>query len=172
MNANHGDPVPGPSRRSGCVGPRRLTPHFEPQALDRPRRKAHYADTNFHLLGAVLEAVTGERIACSTRSFSRRWAWPTRRRFRIRPGRGPRPSPDVAVWSKDVVLRISGALATQRAKGGIVSTVTDQLRFMSALVGGEVFSDPSTWNRMTSRFHRVIFPVDYGLGVMRYAPPR
>src|SRR5690606_24910036 len=24
---------------------------------------AHYADTNFHLLGAVLEAVTGERIA-------------------------------------------------------------------------------------------------------------
>nr|MBO2500922.1 hypothetical protein [Acidimicrobiia bacterium] len=63
MNANHGDPVPGPSRRSGCVGPRRLTPHFEPQALDRPRRKAHYADTNFHLLGAVLEAVTGERIA-------------------------------------------------------------------------------------------------------------
>src|SRR5690606_34911152 len=63
MNANHGAPVPGPSRRSGCVGPRRLTPHFEPQALDRPRRKAHYADTNFHLLGAVLEAVTGERIA-------------------------------------------------------------------------------------------------------------
>jgi len=78
----------------------------------------------------------------------------------------------VAVWSKDVVLRISGALATQRAKGGIVSTVTDQLRFMSALVGGEVFSDPSTWNRMTARFHRVFFPVDYGLGVMRYAPPR
>jgi D-alanyl-D-alanine carboxypeptidase len=63
-------------------------------------------------------------------------------------------------------------LTHQKADGGIISTVTDQLSFMRALAGGGFFDDPGTWLRMQERFHRIFFPIEYGLGVMRYAPPR
>ena len=50
--------------------------------------------------------------------------------------------------AKDVVLRPQGALRHQVADGGIVSTLHDQVRFMSALVTGEVFTSADTWPRM------------------------
>jgi D-alanyl-D-alanine carboxypeptidase len=87
-----------------------------------------------------------------------------------RPGRPP--APDTDVWAKTVVLRPDGALHHQVADGGIVSTVQDQVRLMTAIVTGAVFDDPATWPRMQERYARVFFPIDHGLGVMRYAPPR
>lgn len=150
-----------------------LPPHFDPQPVNRRRRKARYSDTNFQLLGAVLETIASRPLAdlfdelvfgpldlVSTSSYPHP------------PRSGASPEPDAMVWSKDVVLEIAGALSTQKADGGIVSTLADQLRFIAALVSGVIFSDPSTWARMTARFNRVFFPVEYGLGVMRYAPPR
>ena len=43
---------------------------------------------------------------------------------------------------------------------------------MTAIVTGEVFADPSTWDRMQAHPSKIFFPVEYGLGVMRYAPAR
>jgi D-alanyl-D-alanine carboxypeptidase len=43
---------------------------------------------------------------------------------------------------------------------------------MQALVRSEVFEHSSTWDRMQQRFNRIFFPIEYGLGVMRYAPAR
>jgi D-alanyl-D-alanine carboxypeptidase len=80
--------------------------------------------------------------------------------------------PQAAVWAGDVVLVPDGALTHQVADGGIISTLADQVRFLRAVVGGEVFDDPRTWPRLHERVNRVFFPIDYGLGVMRYAPPR
>lgn len=150
-----------------------LAPHFPPQPLDAPRRKARYADTNYQLLGAVIEQVTGQPLPeifdallfrplglHSTSSYPRS------------PRSGVSPEPDARVWSKDIVLQVGGALRHQTADGGIVSTLGDQLRFMDALVGGNIFDDPGTWPSMYQRPNRVFFPVEYGLGLMRYAPPR
>jgi hypothetical protein len=47
-----------------------------------------------------------------------------------------------------------------------------QVRFLQAIVGGEVVDDQATWQSMQQPRNRIFFPVDYGLGVMRYAPPR
>ena len=63
-------------------------------------------------------------------------------------------------------------LRHQVPDGGIISTLDDQVRFLSALVGGQVFADLRTWARMHENTHRIFFPIEYGLGVMRYAPPR
>jgi D-alanyl-D-alanine carboxypeptidase len=46
------------------------------------------------------------------------------------------------------------------------------VRFLRAVVGGEVFEDPATWPRTYERTNRISFPIEYGLGVMRYAPSR
>lgn len=150
---------------------RRLTPHFPPQPIDG--RKARYADTNYQLLGAVIESVHGAdlREVFASVLFGPLGLQSTSA-YPHPPSSGGSPEPDVRVWAKDVVLKPGGALTHQKADGGIVSTLDDQLTFMRALVGGRIFDDPATWARMTQRMNRVFFPIDYGLGVMRYAPPR
>lgn len=152
---------------------RKMTPHFEPQPLDRPRRKARYADTNYQLLGAVIEAVAGKPIhEVFDELLLRPLALDATSSYPHPPRNGASPEPTAHIWSKDTVLRPEGALTHQRADGGIVSTLVDQVRFMQALVGGEIFEEAATWERMHARCNRIFFPVDYGLGVMRYAPSR
>lgn len=150
-----------------------LTPHFPPQPLDAPRPRARYADTNYQLVGAVIEQVTGEALAAV---FDRLVFGPLglddTSSYPHMPRSGRSFAPETTVWAKDVVLRPDGALRHQVADGGIVSTLQDQVRFMTALVDGEMFEDPATWPRMQRRFARVFFPIDYALGVMRYAVPR
>lgn len=46
---------------------RRLRPHFAPQDLDARRVKVRYSDTNYQLLGAIVEAVTGVAFAVALR---------------------------------------------------------------------------------------------------------
>jgi CubicO group peptidase (beta-lactamase class C family) len=150
-----------------------LRPHFPPQPLDSASVRARYADTNYQLLGAVLQEVAGRPLAdlfdelllaplglANTSSYPRR------------PGSGADPGPQVDVWARNTVLHPDGALRHQVPDGGIISTLDDQVRFLNALVGGQVFADPGTWARMHEHTHRIFFPIEYGLGVMRYAPPR
>ena len=150
-----------------------LTPHFPPQPLDAPKRQAVYADTNFQLLGAVVEHVTGKALRVV---FDETLLGPLglhdTSSYPEQPRSGAPAAPQAAVWSGDVVLEPAGALTHQVADGGVISTLADQLRFLRAVVGGEVYEAPGTWQRMHQHANRVFFPVDYGLGVMRYAPPR
>ena len=150
-----------------------LEPHFPPQPLDASRPLARYADTNYQLIGAAIEEVTGEplhvvfdRLLFAPLGLDDTSSYPHV------PRSGRSAEPGTSVWAKGVVLQPAGALRHQVADGGIVSTLEDQVRFMTALVAGEVFADPATWPQMQRRFARVFFPIDYGLGVMRYAPPR
>lgn len=152
---------------------RAMQPHFPPQPVDSARRRAKYADTNYQLLGAVLEEVadaplreTFDRMIFAPLGLDATSSYPNA------PRDGRSPEPDATVWSKNVALKPSGALTFQKADGGIISTVGDQLRFMRALATGDLFADPGTFRRMGSHTNRIFFPVEYGLGVMRYAPAR
>ena len=150
-----------------------LTPHFPPQDVDAPKRRARYADTNYQLLGAVLEAVAGQPLPTLFDTLLLQpLALDDTASYPYAPRSGASPEPGTDVWAKDTVLRPAGALRHQVPDGGMISTLADQVRFMTAIVSGEVFADPSTWARMQAHPNRVFFPVDYGLGVMRYAPAR
>jgi CubicO group peptidase (beta-lactamase class C family) len=152
---------------------RALKPHFPPQPLGSAKRRAKYADTNYQLLGKVLETVTGQplhdlfaEVIFAPAGLEATSSYP-------HPPRGGRsPEPDATVWAKDVVVHPAGVLTYQNAEGGIISTVPDQLRFMQAMVSGTLFNDAATFGYMGERTNRIFFPVEYGLGVMRYAPPR
>lgn len=152
---------------------RAMEPNFPPQPIGSAKRKAKYADTNYQLLGAVLENVAEQplhelfdHMIFTPLGLDATSSYP-------HPPRGGRsPEPDVTVWAKDVVLKPSGALTHQKADGGIISTVADQLRFMQALAAGDLFDDAGTFRRMGEHTNRIFFPVEYGLGVMRYAPAR
>jgi D-alanyl-D-alanine carboxypeptidase len=150
-----------------------LSPHFPPQPLDVRRPRARYADTNYQLIGAVIEQVTGEPLhAVFDRMLFAPLGLDDTSSYPHAPRSGRPSEPDTSIRAKGVVLHPAGALRHQVADGGIISTARDQVRFMAALVTGEVFADAGTWPRMQRRLARVFFPIDYGLGVMRYAPPR
>jgi len=68
-------------------------------------------------------------------------------------------------------VRIPKAMASVRADGGIVSTSTEGLAFLKAFIGGELFP-PQYLDEMQARWRRIFWPLEYGVGIMRFALPR
>ncbi len=149
-----------------------LTPRFSPQPVEATRQKAHYSDTNYQLLGAIAEAVTGMRLHDV---YAELLFQPLGLARTYLHGHGERPEPldrPATVWFKSRPLHLDRAMASFAPDGGVVSTAEDMLAFMGALVRGEVFDDPATFERMQQRWNRIHFPFEYGLGVLRFRMPR
>lgn len=140
-------------------------PHFPPQDLDSDRQKARYSDTNYQLLIALLEASTGNGF---DRILERELLEPLGLNHTYLPG-SPRPlspaPPAIGVFDKHELLDIPNAVASSR---DLISTVRDNLSFQRALVTGEVFERPVTYELMHERWNRIYYPLRYGLGTMQY----
>ncbi|MCL4847726.1 MAG: beta-lactamase family protein [Acidobacteria bacterium] len=159
----------------------RLTPHFPPQPPGASRPRIRYSDTNFMLLTAIVEAVTG---LPSHEVFRARLFEPLDLRQTWVAGHSspldPAPEP-AALWFGDARLEIPRLMCSFR---GIYSTADDLLRFIRALFGGQLFERQATLALMTGRWRRFgvpldaaalrspNWPIEYGLGVMRFALPR
>lgn len=140
-------------------------------ALNPPgiTKRAHYSDTNYQLLQLIIE----------------RHDEPYPQAFQARIG-APLGLRDTYVFSPDTLDRFATvapfkdgdaifdrprAMASFGADGSIVSTTTDQLRFMKGYLGGELFSADHL-AAATHTWRPVFFPLEYGLGIMRYRMPR
>jgi CubicO group peptidase (beta-lactamase class C family) len=156
-----------------------LTPHFPPRDLDSGTRvRVRYSDTNFQLLMGIIEAVLGCPWSTALRM---ELLEPLELRHTWVPGSRPlEPTLEpAALWAGSDLFeapRLLGSL------GDLFSTVGDQLVFLRALLGGAVFRDPLTAERMSARWNAFGFdlgtprlpgwPIEYGLGMMRFALPR
>lgn len=160
---------------------RRLRPHFAPQDMASPRRRIRYSDTHYLLLGAVIEAAAGLPLH---EAVSDRLLRPLGLAHTWFTGHMPPPS-DVPAAA---VLRAQGrALAVPqllRSLHGLCSTAADQLALLRALVhdgpaelsaiGRAMQGD---WRRLplptdAAALRAPGWPIEYGLGLMRFAPPR
>ena len=128
--------------------------------------KSHYSDTNYQLLGAIIEAITGVSLAeaFQVRLFDRLALADT---YLCSPNRLPISAP---VYFKDARLSLPQALASERGAGGVVSTLADSLRFLRAYFDGELF-DAGHFPRM-KQWNVMFFPLQYGYGLMRFKLPR
>lgn len=157
-----------------------LIPHFPPRRAVARRQRARYCDTNFMLLIAIIEAVTAQPLH------------EVHRKFLLRPFdlvhtwvaghcESLEPTPEsAAFWADDQTVEIP---LLMRSFWGIYSTVDDTLKFLRALVGGHVFAKPSTLALMQHRWNRFglprdraamrlpSWPIEYGLGIMRFHDP-
>ena len=151
--------------------------HFGPRSFDGHRHTVRYSDTNFQLLMAVIEAVTRRPIheAFATLIYeplglTRTW----------HPGTPPEASmPPAAVpWAGDEPMDRPLALRSFR---DLFSTAEETLRFLRALITGELFDDPATAERMRQHWNPLGFslipsapgwPIEYGLAMMRFQAPR
>ncbi len=157
-----------------------LRPHFRPQPMEAKRIKARYSDTNYRLLIAILETVTGQS---QQQVFEELLLRPLDLRHTYLPGHSPLdPAPAPAtLWFGDEPLDIPLALASF---GDLYCTIQDTLSFLRALLSGEVFDDPATFDLMQSQWNRFGlprdqaalrspgWPIEYGLGLMRFRLPR
>jgi len=143
-----------------------LTPKFPPSTPG----KAFYSDTNFQLLGAIIEAITGvtyeealqERILGPLGLAD---TYPFTHETIDRYG-----SVAAMLYGPDPVA-IPQAMASVRADGGIVSTARDGLTFLQAFMTGSLFPEEYL-AEMQRTWNPVFPPLEYGVGIMRFALPR
>jgi CubicO group peptidase (beta-lactamase class C family) len=139
-----------------------------------------YCDTNYILLIAIIEAVTGQPLhevyeGFLFRPLDLRHTWLAGHSKPLE--RTPEPA---TLWADSKPLEVP---LMMRSSWGIYSTAEDTLLFLHALTRGNVFDDPGTLALMQQRWNRFGFPLDraalrlpswpieYGLGVMRFCDP-
>jgi|SRR5690625_1324464 len=148
---------------------RELSSPFPP---GRPGQ-AHYSDTNFQLLGRIIETCTGESVETAVRRrvlepLGLQYTW------HVTLDTLDRYDEVTPVYRNRQQLQIPATLASSPADGGIVSTTADQLRFLRAFLSGELFPQEyldemtARWNTLTGDFG----PLRYGVGLMRFTLPR
>jgi D-alanyl-D-alanine carboxypeptidase len=151
-----------------------LSPKFPPESkqLERSGKKAYYSDTNYQLLGAVIEAVAQKPLY---KVFTELIIGPLELSSTYLHGQGePRATLEslpAIIFYKTMPLHLDKAMRSFGPDGGMVSTVEDCLKFLRFFMEEELFAHPSTIDRMKS-WKRIFFPFQYGLGLMRYKLPR
>lgn len=127
--------------------------------------RAHYADTNYQLLGAVIEAVEHARLA---EVLARRIFRPLglRQTWLYDDPEDGRPAP---LRYRESELRIPQAMVSFGGDGALVTTTREGLVFLQALWSGTL---GATGWLTAGPFRRMFFPLAYGEGVMRFALPR
>ena len=156
-----------------------LAPHFPPQPIELRRPRVRYSDTNFLLLGSIVEAVTGQPLAVAAHEQIFRPAGMTRTWFL---GRSVPEEPALApaaVWNGADALERPLVLTSLRS---VYSTSADLIRLMRALTSGRLFEREDTFELM-QRWHSFGlprdaaslrlpgWPIQYGLGLMRCRLP-
>jgi CubicO group peptidase (beta-lactamase class C family) len=141
---------------------RGLRPEFAPGAGGG--RKAHYSDTNYALLGAIIEAVTDATVADNFQQTI--FAPLGLTRTYVFDHAQTRPAP-AAMFFKDRAMEIPLAMSSFAPDGGLVSTLAESLRFLRAFFGGELLTKDQLASMMR-QWNRIFFPLQYGSGLMRF----
>jgi CubicO group peptidase (beta-lactamase class C family) len=143
-----------------------------PFAPSTPGR-ALYSDTNYQLVGRIIETVTAgtQEAALRTRITGPLGLHDT---WMLTPDTLDRYGEAAPLLHRRRVLHIPRTIASFPPDGAVVSTVSDQVRFLRAFINGELF--PGHYlAEMTARWNSVfarIVPIDYGIGMMRFRVPR
>ncbi len=128
--------------------------------------KALYSDTNYQLLGRIIETVTGTKLVAALKAYIFEPLGLQRTYLYV-------DSADTApaiIYFKEKPLLIPRAMTGFGPDGGIVSTSSELLRFIQAFFRGELF--PIEYFGEMKRWNRIFFPLEYGVGVARFKLPR
>jgi D-alanyl-D-alanine carboxypeptidase len=148
------------------------------QTIERARNDLHpnfapgegtsYSDTNFQLLGKVVEAVTGKSLA---QSYDEVIFRPLGLRHTYLLGYGGEPSeaPADVFLKKENITRVRSN-GSYWADGGIVSTAEEMIIFLRALNEGKIISKNTL--SLMHEWRRWRFPLEYGLGTMYFSFPQ
>ena len=142
-----------------------LKPNFQPGT------DASYSDTNFQLLGKIIEAITGKPLHIVYEDFIFR---PLDLKHTWLIGSSePQLSLSAApadVFYKDMNITKTRSNGAYWAEGGIVSTAEEMITFLKALNEGRIISGDTL--KLMHHWHKLQFPLQYGYGTMYFKLPR
>lgn len=129
-------------------------------------KKAFYSDTNFQLLGKIIENVfsmTFEEVV--NVEIIQKLNLATSYVYSDDLDKRPHK-----LYYKEKSLDISKSMTSFKADGGIVSRSSDMIVFLEAFFTGKLF--PKEMLKNLYKWNRIIFPLEYGIGLMRFRLPR
>ena len=133
-----------------------------------PGSKPHYSDTNYQLLGRVVETISDETYA---RNVEQKISGPLGLSNTFVISSPQRLDGVSRMLFGTQQLNIDAAMSSTTADGGIVSSTDETLKFLKAYYDCQlfspVFSDPSKQN-----WRKIFPPLKYGLGQMKLSLPR
>lgn len=151
-----------------------LSPKFPPEPANQRKtgKQAFYADTNYQLLGAILETVSNQSLQ---EIYADLIIEPLALSHTYLHGYGDpqvaEKNPPANIYYKTIPFYLDKAMTSFGPDGGIVSTIDDSLKFLRAYLDGNLFTDTATLNRMKN-WKKIFFPMQYGLGLMRIKMPK
>jgi D-alanyl-D-alanine carboxypeptidase len=140
---------------------KKMTPLFAPNT----KGKAHYSDTNFQLLGEIIERIYGKKIAEVMNDVIFQ---PLGLKQTYMYADATDKTPTV-MYFKNKPLDICKAMTSFGADGGIVSTSAETMIFLKAFFNGKFF--PTTYLPELYKWNSVMFPLEYGVGIMKFQLP-
>jgi len=148
-----------------------LTSKFPPAVKQGGGQKAFYSDTNYQLLGTILENIYNKTLG---EIFHTVFFEPLDLKESYVFGDDfsdmKREKP-VPIYFKDKTLDIPKAMKSFGPDGAIISTAKEQVQFLKALFEGKIFQETKTLEWM-QQWNKIFFPLEYGYGLMRYKLPR
>ena len=143
-------------RQAVDIAKHQMRPRFAP---GQPG-KAFYSDTNYQLLGAIIESVSDETYEVA---LDRRILTPLdmRSSYLFSPEALDRYESVSPLLYDAQPIRIPHVMASVQADGGIVSTAAESMRFLRAFMNGELFP-ASLLADMQRDWRRIFFPLQYG----------
>ena len=145
----------------------RARDELRPQSA--PGTATYYSDTNYQLLGKIIEAVTGQHLGAV---YENLLFHPLGLRHTRLIGYGPSPAASTLpaeVFHAAQNITDARSSTAYWADGGIVSTVGDMVAFLQALNQGRIIH-PDTLELM-HHWHKLWLPIQYGYGTMYIRTP-
>jgi D-alanyl-D-alanine carboxypeptidase len=142
-----------------------LSPHFPPGT----RGKAYYANTNYRLLGAIIEIVTEKSMATNFEEMVFR-PLGLQHTYLYECTAPPAGEIPATIFMKDAPANVPKYLSSNKSDGGIVSTASESLSFLRAFFEGQLFNK-ARFEQMTN-WNSIFFPLRYGYGLMYFQLPR
>ena len=138
----------------------------------KPGEKAKYSDTNFQLLGKIIESVTGKELhhvyneyLFSPLGLNNTWL------YRKSDPINKIDIPVAEFYYKDKIISDNRPFESSWADGGLISTTEDCLNFLQALFTGKIINQETTLPLMHD-WKGIGFPLKYGFGTMSIELPK
>jgi len=136
-----------------------ITKALKPLFAPGTKHKAHYADTNFQLLGKIIETITGKSYAENCRHFIIQPLGLSKTYLYL----DPSDTTPKTLYFKSNPLPIPKAMSSTGPDGGMVSTSADMLIFIEAFFTGKLF--PFEYINELQEWNKIFFPMRSGIGI-------
>lgn len=143
-----------------------MSKKMQPQFRPGTKGKAFYSDTNFQLLGRIIEMLTGKKLQDVYAELIFQPLHLTKT-YLYSDATDTIPA-DLNFENKPLI--IPQAMTSFGADGGIVSTAGECMIFLQAFYSGKLF--PKNYLDEMKNWNKIFYPLESGTGMLRFKLPR